>query len=275
MGKLVEKLQQVSQTTEGGFGFLRSRAAERAPRPAAVLVSLGARDVAGVEAAVKNGVDGVIVNDWTPGVDLSAIKNAVASNSAVWGVAYSGKGDVPADALASLQASGASFAIIGSTAPARLLFAEVEQLDLAIEAEVPQDDLSLLLQRGQNLLPARVALVQSGLSNADLDRLTVNEFARLRLANEALRFPKLIAVNDAPQGANVRLLVRLGVSGIVLRGAGVSAEALGTQVKELRETLEKIPARDEDRDRGNVAIGGLMEASGKSLQKPAPEPEKE
>ncbi|MGZ3714293.1 MAG: hypothetical protein ACXVA4_02640, partial [Ktedonobacterales bacterium] len=100
-------------------------------------------------------------------------------------------------------------------------------------------------------------------------------FARLRLACEALRFPKLIAVDDAPEGGNVRLLVRLGVSGIVLSGAGVSGETLGVQVKALREALEKIPAREEDRDRGSVAIGGLMEASSKSSQMPAPEPEKE
>ncbi|MGZ3674693.1 MAG: hypothetical protein ACXVCO_10330, partial [Ktedonobacterales bacterium] len=59
-------------------------------------------------------------------------------------------------------------------------------------------------------------------------------------------------------------------------GAEVSGETLGAQVKALRETLEKIPARDEDRERGSVAIGGLMEASGRSSsQTPAPEPEHE
>lgn len=275
MGKLVEKLQQVGQASGGGFGFLRSRAPERAPRPAAVLVSLGAKDVAGAEAAVKNGVDGVIVSDWRLGTDLSAIKGAVESNSAVWGVEYGGEGKVTGDALKPLQEAGAGFAVIGSEAPAVLLFEELDQFDLAIAAEVPQDDLGLVLQRTVNLLPAQVALVRTRLTNADLERLTVNDFARLRLACEALRFPKLVTVDGAPEGANVRLLVRLGISGIVLSGAGVSAETLGAQVKALREALEKIPAHEEDRERGSVAIGGLMEASGKSSQMPAPEPEQE
>lgn len=275
MGKLVEKLQQVGQASGGGFGFLRSRGPERAPRPAAVLVSLGAKDVAGAEAAIKNGVDGVIVSGWKPGTDLSGIKGAVESNGAVWGVEYSGEGKAAGEALKSLQEAGAGFAIIASGAPAGLLYEDLDQFDLGIMSEVPEDDLGLVLQRAENLLPARVALVQTHLTNGDLERLTVKEFARLRLVCEALRFPKLIAVDDAPEGGSVRLLVRMGVSGIVLSGAGVSSETLGAQVKALRETLETIPMRDEDRERGSVAIGGLMEASGKSLQKPAPEPEKE
>lgn len=275
MGKLVEKLQQVGQASGGGFGFLRTRGPERAPRPAAVFVSLGVKDVAGAEAAVKNGVDGILVSGWKPGADLSGIKGAVESNGAVWGVEYSGEGKAAGDALKSLQEAGADFAIIAGEAPAGLLFEELEQFDLGVATEVPKDDLGLVLQRAENLLPVRVALVQTRLTNGDLERLTVNEFARLRLVCEALRFPTLMTVDDAPEGSSVRLLVRMGVNGIVLAGTGVSGETLGAQVKALREALEKIPMRDEDHERGSVAIGGLMEASGKSLQKPAPEPEKE
>lgn len=275
MGKLVEKLQQVGQASGGGFGFLRTRGPERAPRPAAVFVSLGVKDVAGAEAAVKNGVDGILVSGWKPGADLSGIKGAVESNGAVWGVEYSGEGKAAGDALKSLQDAGADFAIIAGEAPAGLLFEELEQFDLGVATEVPKDDLGLVLQRAENLLPVRVALVQTRLTNGDLERLTVNEFARLRLVCEALRFPTLMTVDDAPEGSSVRLLVRMGVNGIVLAGTGVSGETLGAQVKALREALEKIPMRDEDHERGSVAIGGLMEASGKSLQKPAPEPEKE
>ncbi len=275
MGKLVEKLHQVGQASGGGFGFLHSRTPERAPRPAAVLVSLGAKEVASAEAAAKNGVDAVIVTGWKPGSDVSAIKAAVESNGAVWGIEYGGEGKATGDVLKSAQDAGASFAIIGREAPAGLLFEELEQFDLGIAAEVPQDDLGLVLLRAENLLPAQVALVQTQLTNGDLQRLKVNDFARLRLACEALRFPTLILVGEAPEDANVRLLVRLGVSGIVLPGAGMGAETLGAQVKALRQALEKIPARTEDRERGSVAIGGLMEASGKSLPKPAPEPEKE
>src|SRR5262249_22255651 len=143
----------------------------------------------------------------------------------------------------------------------------------------PKDDLALLTLRAENLLPVQVALVQAQLASSDLASMTMANFTRLHLVCESLRFPILLTLADAPEAAHVRTLVRLGVGGLILPAAGISADRLGTQVKSLREQLEQIPLREEDH--APVAIGGLMEASGQSLTprpqrpEPAPDPDEE
>jgi hypothetical protein len=277
MGKLVEKLQQVSQGSSG-VGFLGPRKPTQAPRPTALLVSLGAGEGTAAEAAAKNGADAVVVTDWQPSGDLSKVRSALEANGAIWGVEYapgrSGEG-----ALKQAQDAGASFAIIGQSSSAHALFEELEAFDLVVEVPVPKDDLGLLLLRAENLLPVQTALLRAQLTSAELASMTVADFARLRLACESLRFPTLLVLAGVPEMSHVRTLVRLGVSGLVLPGAGLSADRLGTQVKSLREQLEKTPARDEDRS--HVAIGSLMEAGGQSLttrpqrREPSPDPDEE
>jgi hypothetical protein len=272
MGKLVDKLRQVGQGSGSGMGFLGPRTPAQAPRPAAVLVSLGAGDVAAAEAAVKNGADGIIVTRWKPGTELGKLHAAVQS-SAVWGV-EAGDARTGSDALKSAQEAGASFALIGQSAPARLLVEPLDGFDYVVAVDPPSDDLGLVLLRAENLLPAQVALLQLRLSNADLASMSVGAFARLRLICEALRFPVLVTLAGAPETAHIRTLVRIGADGIVLPGEGVTASALGQQVQALREQLEKTPV--DEKDRSPVAIGGLMAAGGVlPAQTPGPQPERE
>jgi thiamine monophosphate synthase len=272
MGKLVDKLRQVGQGSGSGMGFLGPRTPAQAPRPAAVLVSLGAGDVAAAEAAVKNGADGIIVTRWKPGTELSKLHAAVQS-SAVWGV-EAGDARTGSDALKSAQEAGASFALIGQSAPARLLVESLDGFDYVVAVDPPSDDLGLVLLRAENLLPAQVALLQLRLSNADLASMSVGAFARLRLICEGLRFPVLVTLAGAPEAAHIRTLVRIGADGIVLPGEGVTASALGQQVQALREQLEKTPV--DEKDRSPVAIGGLMAAGGVfPAQTPGPQPERE
>ena len=273
MGKLVEKLRQVDQGSGSGMGFLGPRTPARAPRPAAVLVSLGAGDSAAAEAAVKNGADGIIVTRWKPGTDLAKLHAAVQP-SAVWGVEAGGDTKGAEDALKGAQQAGAAFAVVGQSAPARLLAEPLDGFDYVVAVDPPSDDLGLVLLRAENLLPAQIALLQLRLSNADLASMSVGSFARLRLMCEGLRFPVLVTLAQAPDAAHVRTLVRIGADGIVLPGEGVSASALGQQVQALREQLERTPL--DDKDRSEVAIGGLMAAGGAiPAQTPGPEPGRE
>jgi hypothetical protein len=279
MGKLVEKLHQVGQASGGGFGFAgRAASSSRKPRPAAVLITLNSEDAASAEAAAKAGVDGVLITGWTPGGDIGRLKSALLSSGTLWGVEYAG-GPSGDGVLAAAADAGASFVVIGPSAPAAVLFDEVDQLDLVVSIEAPKDDLSLLLVRAENLLPAQAALVSLAGDSSSLGKLTVTEFARQRWVFETLRFPALVMLNEAPQAETVRTLVRLGADGLIVAGAGGKPEMLAKQVQALGEMLEALPVQKSNR--GSVAIGGFMGGPGESAPapgrpgRPTPEPDEE
>ncbi|HLJ81825.1 MAG TPA: hypothetical protein VKT52_10090 [Ktedonobacterales bacterium] len=275
MGKLIEKLRETGQGASAGFGFMSAaRSQARAARPAAILVAVGSGDGAVAEAAVKNGADGLLLTGWQPGSDATKIV-AAAGTAAVWGVDYEGEGEDAEGVLQAALDAGAAFAVVGPSTPASVLFEELEKLDLVVTVDPPETELERVLLRAENLLPAQAALVRAHLSSADLAKLTVAAFARLKLIFETLRFPALVTLKDVPAPAHVRALVRMGADALVLPGAGASAEVLGKQVAALRAELEKTPARRDEG--GSVVIGGLMQAGGQSLApgKPEPKPEPE
>lgn len=277
MGKLLDKLQQVGQGSRNGFGFLPSSKTQgNAPRPAAVIVSLTVDDAALAEAAAKAGADGVLVTGWTPGADVSKIATALQGSEAVWGVEYSVEGAYAESTLKQAQQAGAGFAVLGPSSPVRALFDEIEKFDFVVTVDPPRDEMGLVLLRAQNLLPVSAALVRAQLASADLTRMTVADFAQLKLVFESLRFPALVTLRETPDSMTVRTLVRMGADALVVPVAALAAEALASQVKALRDELEKTPTRPESGE--SVAIGGLMGAAGTSLQpekKPEREPEPE
>lgn len=277
MGKLLDKLRQVSQVAGTGMGFLGARTPARKPRPAAVIVTLSTADIAAAEAVAKAGVDVVLLTDWRPGADLAQLKAALGAgeNSPVWGIELNAPAIATQAGLEDAHQSGAAFVVMDQRTPASALVAvqRLDGLETVITIEPPADDLGLLLVRAENLLPAVGALLRAQLSPADLNTLDVGGFTRLRLLNETLRFPVLVTVTEAPDEAQTRLLVRIGVHGIVLPGVKTAGAALAEQVRTLREQLERTPANDDDRP--GVAIGGLMEAHTPTLEpgpgRPQPE----
>lgn len=272
MGKLVDKLRQVSQGSGGGVGFFgMARQQSRPPRPAAIVVTIGASDAQTAEAAVGAGADILVVTGWQPNVDSTAIA-AAAGDKAVWGVEYAAEGRHAEGALKKAKDAGAAFAVLPQSAPAVALYDDIDSFDYVVQLDTPRDDLGLVLLRAENLLPVQAAMLTSRISSADIARMSVAEYARLRLATESLRFPVLLPLADAPQDAHVKPLVRLGISGLVLQGAGVASETLGTQVKALREQLEKTPLKDGEREGDTVALAGLMQPAGPSITRREPEP---
>lgn len=279
MGKLVDKLRQVGQGNGGGgVGFFgMSRQQSRPPRPAAIVVTVGASDAQAAQAAIGAGADVLIVSGWQPNVDTTAIA-AAAGDQAIWGVEYAAEGRHAEGTLKKAKDAGAAFAVLSQSTPAVALYDDVESFDFVIQLDIPRDDLGLVLLRAENLLPVQAAMFTSRISSADVARMSVADYARLRLATESLRFLVLLPLADAPQQAHVKPLVRLGVNGLVLQGAGVAPATLGEQVKALREQLEKTPLKGDDRDGETVAITGLMQSAGSSItrREPAPaEPDEE
>ncbi|MGO8946676.1 MAG: hypothetical protein ACLQUY_03220 [Ktedonobacterales bacterium] len=278
MGKLIEKLQQVGQTTTSRLGFMgRAAASARKPRPAAVFVMQTAGDVASAEAVAKAGVDGILISGWVPNADISRLKAALESSATLWGVEYTG-GPAAESALHAAADAGAGFMLVRPTTPAATVFDEVEHIDLVVTVETPRDDLGLLLLRAENVLPAQAALVPLPQDSKPLDKLTISEFVRLRWVFETLRFPALVMVNEAPEADTVKALVRLGADGIILSGAGSKPETLANKVQALIEVLEAIPVQRPRRS--SVTIGGFSVGAVESVTpsrpgRPAPEPDEE
>lgn len=270
MGKLVDKLQQIGQTSGSGFGFIGSRTPSQKPRPAAVLVALGAGDTAAVEAAVTNGADALLVTGWTPRTDVSAIRLAADNGKVVWGVqcAEGAAADAGTSLVEAAKDAGASFVVLTPKSPASELFTQVEQMDLVEALEIPSDDMALLMFRVNTSVPVQVGLFSLDFRAADVARLTLTDVSRLSVVFQSMRFPSLVTVREAPDATGIRVLVRAGVDGFVLQGAGVDAQRLGEQVKTLRDDLEKTPVRPEDRS--SPSLGGLA-----GTTTPAATPERE
>jgi hypothetical protein len=282
MGKLVEKLHQVGQSSGNRLGFMgRGDAAATKPRPAGALAALNAGDSVTAESIVKAGVDAVLIKGWVPSADISQVKAILESNHTVWGVEFTGSSAAAEEVQKAAVEAGAAFMLVGSSAPAAVLFDEDKELDLVVVVDVPKDDLGLLLLRAENLLPAQAALLQLPVSSGLLGKLTVSEFARLRLVFESVRFPALVMLNEMPEAETVKALVHLGADGIMLSGAtGKSEAALGKQVQALLETLQTLPVRESRRS--SVAIGGFMSSAGggetllpRRPGRPSPEPDEE
>jgi hypothetical protein len=258
MGKLLEKLDKVSQTSNAGIGFLGGRPSGHAPRPIGLLASVKVTDVSAVSAAVKNGVDGIIALGWKSGASLADLKTA--AGDAALGVEL--PLEAGAGALKEAQDAGADFVLAPSALRARALLDEVEKLDVVLELDLPRDDMEVLLLRGQSLAPAQLGLLNTGLGASEIARMSVADFARMRLIDESLRFPLLISLKEAIAAEDAVTLTRLGFAGIVLASQG-TAEQIGTQIQSLREALEQVPTPKGEK--GDVRLGGF--ASGGAGQR--------
>ena len=277
MGKLIDKLQQVRQSSSSGIGFFgRSQAAGSKPRPAAIVVSVGAKDAAAAQSAVKAGADALLFTGWTPKSDLSAFTAAASAGTTLLGVGLAEGESGGYGTLKQLRDAGASFAVVGAGASAHMLFEELDRFDRVVTFDAPGDDMALLLLRVQNLAPAQAALLRVGLSASAIAKMSVTDYTRLKFAVESLRFPILATLDGAPETHSLPILARLGFAGLVLSGAGVGPDALGTQVTTLREELERTPISHDES--GSALLGGLVGLQGTGLspqREPQREPERE
>lgn len=271
MGKLIEKLRQIGQGGGGSFGFFgRGQTANAPARPAAVIVTLGATDVAAAEAVAKAGVDAVVIAGWKPGTDITAIKTALESANTLWGVEYAHGADE--DITSAAQKAGASFLLLGADAPAAALYDRADQFDRIITLIAPQNEMDMMLFRVTNTLPAQVAITSLSVGVAELPTLPLNQAARLTLLTTTARFPLLAVVDDTPSLSATRMLVRLGFDGIVLAGVGMSASQIAQQVQTVRADLEKIPLNEAQEHEG-VSLSGLMGNLGAGVQPNRREPD--
>jgi hypothetical protein len=280
MGRLVDKLREVSQGSSAGLGFFGApRGTERKARPMGVLVIGGSGDTAALKSAAEAGADAVVLAGWSPsGSTFNSLIGSLGKQT-LWGVEPGS--DLAPETLKTAAEAGAGFAVLSADVPAATLFGELEKFDLVATVQAPADELGLLGLRSVNLLPAQAVLVETSLSADRLGRLTVAEFMRLRTVVESLRFPNLVAVDGALSEPAVKTLVQLGADAVVLSAASGGA-GIGQQVRSLITTLEATPVPN--RSESGPLLSGLLGFSGHQPElpqptprpgRPAPEPEPE
>ncbi len=268
MGKLIETLQRVGKASGGGIGFMGRNQAQTKPKALGLLVALSQADAGAVEAVSKAGADGVIFvvpggKAASKGLPVEAYQKAAEPLRAAnrpWGVDLAEMTvSLPADALKGIREGGADFVSFPLDAPARLLQERPEGLDRIITLREPRgedDERYLRLVRSVNLLSVQAVHFLSHLTAERLRDLRIEELLSYRMVREQLRFPVLVNVGGNLGNEEGRLLVKLGVSAVILQQAeGESAATLARRAAALREELERVPAAGaEDEEMPSVAF---------------------
>jgi hypothetical protein len=281
MGKLIETLQKVGKSSGGGIGFAGRSQTQTKAKAAGILVALSQPDAGAVEAVVKAGADGVIFavqpgKSSSKGFSIETYRKAAEPLRAAnkpWGLDLAEVADsLPVDAIKSIREDGADFISFPLDAPARLLQERPEGLDRIVTLRQPSgddDERYLRLVRSVNLLSVQVIQFLSNLTAQRLRDLRIEELLNYRLVRELLRFPVLANVGGTLGNEEARLLVKLGISGVIVQAAeGESASALAERVTKLREELERVPAPGaEDEEMPSVAFMPGSAAKGEDQPK--------
>ncbi len=276
MGKLIETLQRVGKSSGGSIGFLGKNQAQSKAKAAGILVALNQADAGAVEAVAKAGADGVIFvapadKPASKGFVMDAYQKAAEPLRAAnkpWGIDLAAVvSSLAADALKGMREAGADFVSFPLDAPARLLQERPEGLDrvVALRGPAGDDDESYLrLVRSVNLLSVQVVEFISHLSAERLHDLRIEELLHYRMARELLRFPVITSLRGDLGNEEARLLVKLGISAVILQAAeGESVSLLAQRVAALREELERVPASGaEDEEMPSVAFAPGSPARG-------------
>jgi len=276
MGKLIETLQRVGKSSGGGMGFLGKNQGQSKARAAGILVTLSQADAGAVESIAKAGADGVIFalqngKSGSRGLSLEAYRKAAEPLRAAnrpWGLDLAEIVDsLPADALKGIREDGADFVSFPLDAPARLLQERPEGLDRIItlrQQDGDDDERYLRLVRSLNLLSVQVVHLLANLTAGRLHDLRIEELLSYRVMREQLRFPVLANVSGDLGNEEARILVKLGISAVILQATeGETAAALAQRVTALREELERVPASGaEDEDVPSLAFAHGPAAKG-------------
>lgn len=269
MGKLIDTLQRVGKPSGGGIGFLgRGAQPPTKPKAAAILVALGQPDAGQVETVKKAGADSVLFTAQNgrggKAIAVEPYFEAAAALRAAnlpWGLDLAGVvSSLNADAFKTLREGNVDFISFPLSAPARLLQERPEGLDRIVTLESRLFDIekesNLLTLRSVNLLSVQGVRLEAGFSAEFLRGLTMEELLRYRMLRESLRFPALVSVEDTLNQEEVRILMKLGTSAIVVQqAAGESMPAFVERISALREELERVPAQErEDEDVPHVGL---------------------
>jgi hypothetical protein len=236
VSKFVDRLKQASGVVAQPMGFGRGKAAS--PESKILLVASLARASAGNLAELVVGADAGLVSISGSGGDAKTLKQCAA---AVPGIPWGGwlKGS-----SRSVKDSGCDFIVFPAKIPLGVLEDTKAGRILEIEATLDEG-----LLRTVDELPVDGVLIsakEDGLS------VTWRQLMLFQRASRLLAKPLLVTVPPEVAAAELRMLWRAGVDGVVLEIAGSRA---GGELGRLREAVDKLtfPSRA-----GRGKLGALL-----------------
>lgn len=255
MAKLQDMFTQARREQGGsGMGFLgRNKPASKA-HAAALVVAFSQITAGSAEAALKAGADGLLFRWGGKGSpSLETIKRGIDSaktinDQVVTGLEIvAGWDKLDRDSLIQIKDHGIQYIIVPFNAPARLLALETKDIEKVVVVPMRQDDFYPLYIRNLSAFDGISGVVLDFGLNTALGGLTIEQALSYRAVREAIRFPAFIHVTGNLKEQEAYALLTIGIQSVVLT-ASESEEETQTQIKALREVLEKVHQEDMDKD---------------------------
>jgi 2-methylisocitrate lyase-like PEP mutase family enzyme len=263
MAKLQDLFTQARRTQSGGgMGFLGKNRQETKARAAALVVTFPQVAAGRAEAALKAGADGLLFSwDGKDRTTLQTIKQEIetalaSKENLIAGLEITGGWeDLDREGLVDLKDQGLQYIILPFNAPARLLALESKGIEKVVVVPMRQGETYPLYIRSLSAFDnISAVLLAFGLPDA-VGAMTIEEVLDYRAVREAIRFPAFIEVKGDIKEEDAYTLQALGVQAVVLT-ASEDEETTRTQVKNLRELLEKVHQDESDRDAPSVPAPG-------------------
>jgi hypothetical protein len=261
MAKLQEMFTQAHREHGGsGMGFLgRNKLASKA-HAAALVVAFSQITEGSAEAALKAGADGLLFR-WggKTSVSLETIKEEIdaaktVNHQIVTGLEIvAGWDKLDRDSLTGIKDLGIQYIIVPFNAPARLLALETKDLEKVVIIPMRQDNFYPLYIHNLSALDGISGIMLDfGLNNA-LGTMTIEEALNYRAVREAIRFPAFIHVTNNLTEDEAYALLTIGIQAVVLT-ASETEKQTQSDIKALREVLEKVHQEDKDKDKDSPSV---------------------
>ncbi len=237
MSRLIDKLKKLSQAAPSPMGFHTTRPA-KAGSPLLIIGRTLIKTTAST-AKSNSGADAVLVYaDKSELTALDAQKTAKAFGDIPWGV-YLDESDEAATALVE---AGCDFVVFSPTVRITDL-PQDEKTGKIVQVDSSMDD---GLLRAINDLPADAVLVTDNLEGNET--LTIHQLMIYRHLANFIAKPLIVHVAANITEAELKALQDVEIDGVM-------AEMDGESLKELRETIGKLPPRSKKkRDKRGVLL---------------------
>ncbi|HEX3643725.1 MAG TPA: hypothetical protein VHV10_20740, partial [Ktedonobacteraceae bacterium] len=130
---------------------------------------------------------------------------------------------------------------------------ETKDVEKIVVVPMRQDDFYPLYIRNLSAFDGIAGVVLDFGLNSTLGALTIEEALNYRAVREAIRFPAFIHVTSNLKEHEAYALLTVGIQAVVLT-ASETEETTQTEIKALREVLEKVHQEDKDKDKDSPSV---------------------